>query len=86
MEFLIFPVKPAFGTVSYFSFHSGCEKYMWYALRHGWLGQCVLVGGKNLGSDECLEKAGTGHNYADSDQRTMYAFGSYHIDGWQPWI
>lgn len=30
----------------------------------------MLVGGKNLGSDECLEQVGTGCSYADSDQST----------------
>lgn len=48
----------------------------------------MLVGGKNRGSDACLEQADTGHSYADSDQSTkqghVHTFGSYHSDDWQP--
>lgn len=48
-----FPIKPAFGTVSYFSFHDGCEKYTGDALRQ--VGRVLEV--MNVWSKKVLARA-----------------------------
>lgn len=50
---LDFPVKPAFGTASYFSFHDGCEKYTGDALRQ--VGRALKV--MNVWSKQALARA-----------------------------